>query len=67
MDYYNTKKISNAHYQFFYTEKLYIAIYVLFYNDNSRKYWESKENRGAMVISQNTKDSKNYIKLLYRL
>ena len=57
-----------------YTEKLVIAIYVLFYNDDSKKYQESRENRGAMVIipseleifrSQNTKDSKNYIKLQY--
>ena len=45
-------------------------------NDNPKKYYESKENRGAMVIipsgldifrSQNTKDSKNYMKRQYRL
>ena len=50
-----------------YTGKLCIAIYILFYNHNSKKYQESRENRGAMVIipigleifrSQNTKDSK---------
>ena len=32
------------------TEKLCIAIYVLSYNDYSSKYYESRENRGAMVI-----------------
>ena len=59
-----------------YTEKFCIAIYVFFNNDNSKKYYESRENRGALVIilrgleifrSQNTKDSKNYMKLQYRL
>ena len=30
-------------------EKLFIAIYVLFYNDNSKKCKQSKENQGAMV------------------
>ena len=58
-----------------YTKKLFIVIYVLFYN-NSKKYQKSRENQGAMVIipsgleifrSQNTKDSKNYMKLQYRL
>ena len=58
------------------TEKLFIAKYVLFYNDNSEKYQESRENRGAMVIitngreifrSQNTKHSKNDMKFQYRL
>ena len=53
-----------------------MAIYVLFYNNNSKKYQEFKENRGAMVIirggleifrSQNTKDSKNDMTLQYRL
>ena len=57
-------------------EKLFIAIYVLFYNDDSKKYQESKENRGAMVIipskleifrSQNTKNSKNNMKRQYTL
>ena len=57
---------------YIYTEKLFIAIYVLFYNDNFKKYKEFRENRGAMVINpskldifrrQNTKDSKNYMKL----
>ena len=33
-----------------YTEETCIAIYVLFYNDNSKKYLEFMENRGAMVI-----------------
>ena len=51
-----------------YTEKLFITIYVLFYNDNSKKYLKYRENQGAMVIilsgqdsfrSQDTKDSKN--------
>ena len=55
-----------------YMEKLCIAIYVLFYNGNSKKYLGFRENRGAMVIipsvleifrSQNTKDSKNDMKL----
>ena len=31
-------------------EKLSIAIYVLFYNNNSKKYQESRENQGAVVI-----------------
>ena len=53
-----------------YTEKLLIAIYVLVYNNNYKKYEESKENRGATVIipsglnvfrSQNTKDSRKKI------
>ena len=35
------RKISNS---------LQFLIYVLFYNNNSKKYYESKENRGAMVI-----------------
>ena len=30
-------------------EKLCITIYVLFYNNNSKKYSESEKNRGAMV------------------
>ena len=47
-------------------------MYVLFYNDNFKKYQESGESRGAMIIipsrleifcSQNTKDSKNDMKL----
>ena len=56
-----------------YKENLCKAIYVLFYNDNSKKYWDFRENRGAIVIiipsgleifrSQNIKDSKNYMKL----
>ena len=55
-----------------YTEKLFMAKYVLFYNNNFKKYQESRENRGTMVIipsgleifrSQNTKDSKNDMKL----
>ena len=33
-----------------YTQKLFIAKYVLFYNDNSKKYYVSSENRGEMVI-----------------
>ena len=57
-------------------EKLCIAIYVIFNNDNSEKYWEFSENRGAMVITlsglkifrnKNTKDSKKDMKLQYRL
>ena len=53
-------------------EAFCIAKYVLFYNDNSNKYKESRENRGAMVIissgleifrGQSTKDSKNELKL----
>ena len=34
----------------YYTEKLFIAKYVLFYNNNSKKYQESRENQSAMVI-----------------
>ena len=50
-----------------------MSIYVLFYNDDSKKYQEFRENRGVMVIitseletfrSQNTKDQKNYMKLV---
>ena len=53
-------------------EKLCIAIYVLFYNYNSEKYYKFEENRGTMVIipnrleifrSRNTKGSKNDMKL----
>ena len=53
-------------------EKFCITIYVLFHNDNSKKYYESRENQGVMVIipsrlkifrSQNVKDSKNDMKL----
>ena len=53
-------------------EKLFIAIYILFYNGNSEKCQESRENRGPILIipskldifrSQNTKDAKNDIKL----
>ena len=49
------------------TEKIFIAIYVLFYNANYKKYLKSRENRSTMDIipsgleifrSQNTKDSK---------
>ena len=49
-----------------------MAIYVLFYNNNSKKYYKFRKNRGAMLIipsgldifrSQNTKDSKNGMKL----
>ena len=49
-----------------------MAIYVLFYNVNPKKYYESRENQDAMVIipsglkivrSQNTKNSKNDMKL----
>ena len=49
-----------------------IAINVLFYNYNSKKYYESRENRGAIIIipieleifcSQNIEDSKNYVAL----
>ena len=45
---------------------------MFFYNNNSKKYQESRKNRGAMVIipseleifhSQNTYDSKNDMKL----
>ena len=55
-----------------YTEKLFIPKYVLFYNDSSKKYKESRENRGVTVNipsgleifrSQNTKDSENDMKL----
>ena len=58
------------------TEKHFIALNVFSYNYNFKKYQESRENRGAIVIipsrleifhSQNTKDSKNHIKLQYRL
>ena len=47
-----------------------------FNNDNSKKYEESGENRSVLVIilsglgifrSQNTKDTKNDMKLQYRL
>ena len=53
-------------------KKLCIAIYFLFYNNDSKKYYEYRENGGVMVIipsgleisrSQNTKDSKNDMKL----
>ena len=32
------------------TEKHFIVICDLFYNDNSNKYLESRENRGAIII-----------------
>ena len=59
-----------------YMEKLSIAICVSFYNNNSKKYQESKENIDTMVIissgleifrRQNTKDSKNDMELWYKL
>ena len=52
--------------------ELLIAIYILFYIDNSKKYEESRKNRDAMVVipsgveifsKQNTRDSTNDMKL----
>ena len=52
----------------YFTNYTFYTIYVLFYDNNSEKYSDSRENRGAMVIipsgvkifrSQNTKYSKN--------
>ena len=49
---------------------------MFFNNDNSKKYYKYKENSGAMVIipsrldifrGQNTKDSKNDMKIQYKL
>ena len=54
-----------------YEETFYSNIYFIFY-DKSTKYWKSRENRGMMVMipsgleifrSQNSKDSKNDMKL----
>ena len=59
---------------YYYTKKLLIAIYVLFYISNSKKYYESWENRDAMVVipsgleifsRQNIRDSNNDMKLKY--
>ena len=34
----------------FYTEKICIQIYVIFYNDNSEKYYKSRESGGVIVL-----------------